>query len=336
VPEACITAVKDVRDLRRARRFRRDALRGPWSGLDVAFVWQHHQLFQTAGLALARTLGRPLVLSVDAPSVWEDAKLGVRRPGWGRLAEALGERRQLRAANLVHCVSEEVAGEVLKRGVPEERVVVIPNGVNLDLFRSDDSGDAVRERLGLSGKFVAGWVGSFRPFHALDTLIEAAALLKESVPDLAILLVGDGQERRRLQDLARARGLSDVIITGTVPHSDVPSFIAALDVAVLTGDADGGFHYSPIKLREYMACAKPIVAARVGEVGRMLAGGVDALVVEPGSAIAVARALELLHRDPGLRRSLGSAAREKILEGSWTAQLMRVHGALTRLPRTDL
>jgi glycosyltransferase involved in cell wall biosynthesis len=187
----------------------------------------------------------------------------------------------------------------------------------------------VREELALGGKFVVGWVGSFRRFHGVDLALEAAASLQDKVPDLALLLVGDGLERPRLEERAKALGLRHAIFTGTVSYQEMPRYIRAMDVALVLDAGGGGFHYSPLKLREYMACRRALIAPRVGQVGRVLSDGVDALVVRPGDPRALAGALERLHRDPGLRRSLGAAARRKVAEeGSWDRQVQRAVEAL--------
>ncbi len=193
------TAKKDLRDIVRARRFRHAAVRGPWDAKKLAFVVQHHELFQWAGFVAARASGRPLVLFVDAPLVWEAEKWGVRRPGWGTALEHVAERPQLRRADLVACVSEEVAEEVIKRGARQDRVIVTPCSVNTSVFAPDMSGEGVRERHGLRGRFVVGWVGSFRRFHGIDLLLRSFADLQRRHPDAALLLVGDGFERPAME-----------------------------------------------------------------------------------------------------------------------------------------
>jgi glycosyltransferase involved in cell wall biosynthesis len=332
VPEALVTAVKDVRELRRARAFRRSALDRVAEVGDPVFVWQHHEIFHDAGLEIARALRRPLVQFVDAPQTWEDRKWGVRRPGWGRLVERRGERPQLMAADVVACVSDEVAVMIRAMGVPRDRIVVTPTGVDLERFGPHISGDAVRQRHGLHGKFVVGWAGSFRPFHALPTGLEAIRHLQDSIPDLALLLVGDGQERPRIVELARSMGLRGVVFTGTVPHERMGEYLSAMDVALLLDQGTEGYHYSPLKLHEYMAAGKPVVAPRVGEVARSVVHGTEALLVEPGDTGGFTSAIEQLYHDESLRRRLGVMAREKAeLEWSWDEQLRRVQAALDRV-----
>ena len=97
-------------------------------------VWQHHDLFQSPGQAISRRHRCPLVSFVDAPLVWEARRWGVARPGWGRLVERYGEWPQLRASDVVACLSDEVAHEVVRLGVPRERIVFSPTAVDVDRF----------------------------------------------------------------------------------------------------------------------------------------------------------------------------------------------------------
>lgn len=322
------TARHDLRQWGKARRFRRAALDGPWNSYDLMFVWQRHDIFHRAGFDVARALKKPLVLFVDAPLVWETAQWGVRRPGWGRLLEFLGEWPQFRGADLVACVSDEVAEQVVARGGSERRILVTPCSVDTDLF-APVRADGLRDTLGLGEKFVIGWAGSFRRFHGVEIALEAIARLQTTIPEVALLLVGDGRERPRMQALAEQLRLRTVVFTGTVPHGNLPRYLGAMDVALLLDEGRHSFHYSPLKLKEYMACARAVVAPRVGEMVRTLSDGQEALLIPPGDAGALAAAIERLHRDPLLRQFVGTAAREKALrDGSWRRQVERAWDAV--------
>jgi len=302
VPTVVKTALKDVRQWRRARRFHVDAT--PWRDRGVQFVWQRHELFADAGITLARALGVPAVVFVPATHVWEAAQWGVRRPGWGRVLERTAEAAPLRRADLVACGTDVVAAEVRRLGVNADRIVVTPTGVDVDAFAGGDGRAATREALGLEDRFVVGWVGSFRRFHALDQLVAAA----RDVPGCALLMVGDGPERPRVEALARAHGVC-AVFTGTVPHADMARHLAAMDAAVVVAERDSVFHYSPLKLAEYLAAGLAVVVPRVPQLDARLHDGVDALVVAPGDASALRDALVALACDPGRRARLGAAAR---------------------------
>lgn len=329
VPTVLETGLKDAAQMRRAWRFRQPA-QGPWVHHKLAFVWQHHDIFATAGFNLARTAGCPLVLYVHAPQVWEAARWGVRRPLWGRLVERFGEEPQLRRADLVACVSDEVAMEVRARGVPEHRVLVAPMAVDLERFHPGVSGDSVRERHGLIGYFVVGWSGSFRKFHGLELVLDALEKLGAARAGLKLLLVGDGQERGVLEQQAASRGLGNhLVFTGAVGHEEMPNYVAAMDAALVIARKGEAFHYSPLKLREYMACGRATVLPRIGELGREFSADGEALFYAPGDTGELACQISRLRSDSALRAKLERAASLRMsAAGSWMTQVDR---AMARL-----
>jgi glycosyltransferase involved in cell wall biosynthesis len=323
-PDVVKTAVKDLRAWRRGRRFRIDA-EGPWSRTEVTFVWQRHELFQDAGLRLARTLGVPSVLFVPAVQVPEAEQWGTMRPGWGRWLERRAERPSLLAADVVACGSQAVVEQVVGAGVRERQVVVTPTGVDLAAFAQPPDPTPLRRRLGLEGRFAVGWVGSFRPFHALEQVVEATS----TVSGATLLVVGDGPERGRIERLARALDVP-ATFTGTIPHHQLPAYLAAMDAAVLLAPRGASFHYSPLKLAEYLAAGRPVVAPAIGQLADRLTDGVDAILVPPHDVPALSAALGRLRDDPEERARLGKAARAAAEAGwSWEHQVQRVVEAAT-------
>lgn len=324
VPVLANTARKDIREWRRAQAFRVDAA-GPWRAADVACVWQRHELFHTAGPRLARDLGVPSIVFVPAPLVWQAQQWGVRRPGWSRWTERVGEATPLQNADVVACGSDAVAEQVRRLGVDDRRIVITPTGADLELFRSPPDRDTARRRLGLDGRFVVGWVGSFRRFHALEQAVDAL----DGLDGATLLLVGDGPERVSVERRARARGVA-LQCTGTVAHDDVPSYLAAMDVALVLASPDQPFHYSPLKLAEYLAAGMAVVAPRAGALPTQLRDEVDAMLVTPGDPAELANALRRLRDDVPLRDRLGRAARSVAGERwSWDRSARQALAAAT-------
>lgn len=324
VPEVVRTAVNDTRRPAANRAFRARLDAAPWAGSEVRFVMQLHGLWCDAGLRLARALGCPSVLVVDAVIVEEARSWGTHRPGWGHLATRFGEVPALRAADLVVCVSEEVVESVVRCSGRRRGVVAVPNGVDTERFAPGPPDPARRSALGLDGRFVVGWAGSFRRFHGLETLVDAAAILARDVPDVTLLLLGDGFQRAAVEARARAQGVT-LALPGTVGYADVPGHLRCMDVAVVLSDPARSFHYSPVKLREYQACGLPVVAAAAGEMARDLTPDVDARLVAPGDPAALAAALRALHDDPPAARALGASGRARVeRDGSWASRLVAV------------
>jgi glycosyltransferase involved in cell wall biosynthesis len=184
--------------------------------------------------------------------------------------------------------------------------------------------------MGVDDCFVIGWVGSFRRFHGIELAVDALALLRSTVPEAVLLLVGDGFERAAIEQHVNQLGLSAAVrFAGQVANESLPRVLRAFDVAVVTAREGQSFHYSPLKLREYMASGLPVVAPRIGEMARILDDGNDALLYPPGDADALARQLATIYSDRTSAAQLGAAARSFVLSGStWDNRLSEVCDAL--------
>ena len=323
VPTTASTAVKDLQSWWGARHYRIGP-DGPWQGSELTFVWQRHEMFQVAGLRLARSLGVPSVLFVPATLVWQAEQWGVGRPGWGHRLERIGESPSLRAADVVACGTDAVAEQAQRLGAPQHRIVITPTGVDLELFPERDHASERRRALGLEDRFVVGWLGSFRRFHAIEQAVDAVA----SVAGASLLMVGDGPERPRIEQLARDRGVH-AVFTGTVAQADLADHLAVMDAALVLAPAGAEFHYSPLKLAEYLAAGIPVVAPAVGQLRDRLTDHLDALLVPPHDPERLAAAIVELRDDPALARRIGGAGRAAAeARWSWDQQVRRVIEAL--------
>jgi len=169
---------------------------------------------------------------------------------------------------------------------------------------SSPAGTDVRAELGVQADApLVGAMGRLSQPKGFEVLIEAAKLLVEHVPDARVAIFGDGPERDALRGLIDRYGLQGVVMLGG-HRSDVADVLAALDVAVLPSHNEG----RPVALMEYMAAERPIVASRVGGVPELVDDGVEALLVEPGSAGALAAAVRRMLEDRGLALRLAAAA----------------------------
>ena len=264
-------------------------------------IYERHALFSYAGLELARRLRVPLLLEVNAPLPLEQRKY--RQLVLPRTAAEV-ERRVLTGADAVLAVSEALAEHVAALGVRRERITVLPNAADVERFSPAVSGREVRERYGLDGKRVVGFVGTLKPWHDLDTLLAACERLREQDPAVHLLVVGHGPRF----DEVRERGGSGVTCVGEVAHERVPAFLAAMDVVVSPYAANGDHYFSPLKLFEAMAMGKPVVGARVGQVAEMVRDGENGVLYEPGDERDLAVRLAAVLDRPDWAAALGTAA----------------------------
>jgi glycosyltransferase involved in cell wall biosynthesis len=292
-------------------------------------LYERYSLFAYGGVELARKLGVPLLLEVNAPLSLEASRY--RDLVLKRTAADL-ERRIFRAADAVLVVSSELERFARGLGVPAERVVVLPNGVDPERFTPDADGGAIRERYGLTGKRVIGFVGTLRPWHDLDTLLEALATVTARDDDVELLVVGEGPAGDRL------RGLTDAAVTctGAIEYDDVPACMAAMDVVVVPYSSEIDCYFSPLKLFEAMAMARPVVGARIGQVAELVGDGETGLLYEPGDARDLAEKLRRALDTANGGSKLGSTARAWVVgERTWghnAREITRIARSLRERP----
>lgn len=316
---------KDLRRLNWNLRYRSP----PPGETPVAFVWQRLDPWFIAGPRLAKSLGVPLIVSVHSAVVAERRKWGSGGlPLDGLLAR--GERYVLAAADVVCPVSWELVEELAALGFNSDdpRLRLTPNQVDCERFRPMPSVAARRRyELGICGdELVVGWSGSFRAFHRLDLLIDLHRCLAAlpQPPRVRFLLIGDGAQRSSLE-AACAEAKVPALFPGVVPYAEVPEWLSVMDIGLVLGSEESGsFHYSPVKLREFLACGVPVVASRVGEVGRLFSdGGMKVLLAE--DARQLAEVIGTLASDRWYLADLARRARSLALaEEGWEGQLRRI------------
>jgi len=275
-----------------------------------AFLYSRHARLDIAALAAARRARIPSVLELN--SLFTQGAYHEHEPmTLYRLAVRL-ERRALALATVVVAVSTPLARQA--EALVSRPVCVLPNGVDAALFdpRRADPG-RIRVQHGLQSRFIVGWTGIIREWHGLDVLLEAVAV----VPDAHLLIVGDGPSRTDLERRAAARGIgARLTITGRVAHEEMPDYVGSMDVAVVADERTA--IASPMKLLEYMAMERPVVAPRLDNIADLVCDGADGLLFTPGDSVDLASALRRLGGDESLRDRLGHNARAKVeREHTW-------------------
>ncbi|HUE85079.1 MAG TPA: glycosyltransferase family 4 protein [Vicinamibacterales bacterium] len=307
------TAAYNVAEWRSARR--------AMGKLRPAFLYKRHALNDVGVLHAARAASVPSVLEVNA--LYSSASLGQFEPlRFHRLARA-AERKALELADLVVTVSSPLSALVREIAPRVRSVLVLPNGVDATRFDPAIAGATTRARFDLpASAVVAGWCGIMRSWHGLDLLLKAIAQTR-----CFLFFIGDGPERVHVERMARELGVHDrVRFAGRVPEADVPAYLAAIDVGVVADDLTR--YASPMKLVEYMAMGKAVVAPDLPNIRDVLSDGVEGLFFEPGMPDSLARKLASLE-DAALRQALGRRGRLRVeAERTWRANARQVLHAI--------
>jgi glycosyltransferase involved in cell wall biosynthesis len=230
-----------------------------------------------------------------------------------------------RRADRVVCVTDSFKETMIAEGIPAEKIDVIKSGVDLDFFSPNRSVGPEAGRIpGLDntqGKFVVSYVGTHGMAHGLDTVLEAAELLRD-LPDVLFLLVGDGAERDHLVKQRDMMRLDNVVMLDQQPKTRMPAVWAVTDVSLVVLKDQPLFRtVIPTKIVESMAMMKPVILGVRGESEILLQESQAGLCVKPESAAQLARAVRRLHGDPDERWAMGVAGR-KFVEQRFDRQVL--------------
>jgi glycosyltransferase involved in cell wall biosynthesis len=205
----------------------------------------------------------------------------------------------------VIAVSEELAKHCRRLGTRPNRIVVLPNAVDPEIFHPHRDGTAVRQRLGIEDAFVVGFSGTLKPWHGIDHLLRAAAKAQAEVPGIQLMVMGEGPLRQELESLAKELDSeSKVHFTGFVPHADVGDYLAACDVLTAPYPPLDNHWFSPLKVAEYLAVGRPVVASAIGQLKEQLGEEQGVVLVPPGDEQALSEILVKIARDAQWRTRL--------------------------------
>ena len=203
---------------------------------------------------------------------------------------------------------------LLEKHIPEEKISVIPNGVDPHAFDPEAKGLRFRQRWQLDGKFVVTYAGALGIANDLSTLLRAAAQLQDETT-IQFLLVGDGKERSNLEKLAHQLQLPNVTFTGSLPKSEMPDVLAASDACIATLQDIPMFRTTyPNKVFDYMAAGRPTILAIDGVIREVVESANGGIFVPPGNAKKMATAIRTLSHNPQRATAMGAAARTYVTE----------------------
>ncbi len=280
-------------------------------------VYERYSLWSYAAQQFARSQDIPGIVEVNSPLIEEQKE-------WRGLIDETGARRCqdwcFANADSLIAVSEQVAEKFRTIESVRSKICVIPNGVNCERFRPVHS-FASREDP------VIGFVGTLKPWHGVSILLDSFSILYATNPTATLLIVGFGPEEQNLRDQLAAMPKpirSRVRMTGAVSGSDIPELLSEIDIAVAPYPELEQFYFSPLKILEYMAAGKAVVASNLGQIPDLILHGQTGLLVKPGCPQDLAGALRQLCLSANTRQQLGAAARSLVEEHhSWTSVIDR-------------
>jgi len=283
---------------------------------DVVIATSPQLLVGLSGWWLARCNGVPFVFEVR--DLWPESLAAV---GMGSHRSAL------------HCSLSKIAGFLYRScdrlvvvtpafkeyliehwRVPAEKIFVVENGVETNVFSRLTPNAAIRRELGAEDKFVVSYIGTIGAAHGLETLLEAASRLQQRAPNVLFLLVGEGSAKTRIISLARSRGLCNLRFVDQQPRERVPAYIRASDAClVLLRTSELFKTVLPTKMLEFMSCARPVILGVDGHARKVLEEANAGIFITPENPAELADAVLRLATDPALRESLGRNGRQHIL-----------------------
>ena len=273
------------------------------------------------------------ILSFFYPVVLElNALQAIENPAQANWLIDLLDRLTLWRSKRCFVVSKILKDLVINRfGIDEGKIAVIENGVDVEAFKHRQSLTLTRQSLGLENAFVVGFVGSFKPWHGLENLIPLAEALQNEKLNIRFLIVGDGKERGVYEEVLEKKNLSSTFLfAGYVPHDHVPDYLALMDVAIAPHKRDsfketGGFHGSPLKIFEYMAMGKAIIAAPLGQIQELIIDGESGRLIYAEDTALIKEAVLRMYHDKEYCVNLGINARKRVQRYySWKANAEKV------------
>lgn len=294
-------------------------------------------VYKISALLLAKIHKIPLVVELDNPVVYEFKTF---QPNYktSKLILNFFEKINLKYADKVFTVSQEIKEYYVRKGIAASQIEVIYNGVNINQFNPAVDAAEALQKYKLGNALIIGFVGTFHYWHGIEslkTLMKNVIRLNDNVK---FLMVGSGGPMvKNLQTFIDSEGLSEnVIFTGLIPYQKIPQHIAVMDIVLAPYSKLDFFYYSPLKIFEYMACGKAVVTTGIGQILDLIKDGETGLLCEPDNINEMIAKINSLILDDSKRMKMGKAARQFIANNhSWDAQAQRLSSiCLKLLPQT--
>jgi len=273
------------------------------------------ELYNFSNIILRRWLEVPLVIEADCPVTYEHTNF------YGKNFKHLGplpgkiELAVLRRAEAIIAISNILKNYYIELGVEAAKIHVIPNGADPEKFRPCEKPVDMVEKYALQEKIVIGWIGSLVGWSGIENLIAMALHVLENYPNVAFMMVGGGANKEFFQEKLHIKNYAPrVILTGTVPHDEVPQYLAGMDIVLAPYPQLPFWYPSSLKIFEYMAAGKAVIASDIGQVGEVIKDGKNGLLIDPDGDEALLRKTVTLVENEELRKRLGAQARRDLLD----------------------
>lgn len=308
--------------------------------IEADFIYQRFSAESFCGARLSKIQKLPFVLEFNSSEVWKlknwsqsrnplknALKTFVQLPITRRV-----ERYNLQQATLIVVVSDSLRENLIAEGISSTKILVNPNGVDVKKF--DEANPSIwKEKFDLSNQFVFGFIGTFGKWHGVLEMGKAIVQFYDQHPELVskvkFLVIGDGKLFSKFKDIISSSQYSDqVICTGSVHQQESPALLKCCDAFLSPHikNPDGTkFFGSPTKLFEYMACAKPIIASDLDQIGEILTHKETGWMCTPDDIEDLSDAMYQVYEDENLQDRLGKNARELVEESySWDSHVSQI------------
>ena len=287
------------------------------NSIDVVYERLFHN--KSTVSAYAQEYDVPLIVESNSPT-------GERIQYWGAPLSFITnylEKKVLQRADAVIVVSTSLKKYYEKSGIHSEKIFVLPNGINEKRFAPETVSRNVRIELGLNDKVVLGFVGNIHTYHGIELFLPLARTFSSSKDNVHFLVVGGGPGRKDLHNILGFDNLDKFFtFIDPVPNSEIPNYIAAMDICLLPQFM---WYGSPMKIFEYGAMGKAIIAPDLENIRDVLTHSETAFLFEPGDIAALTQAIQVLVNDTQLRVRLGNSVQQHILKNhTWAKNAERI------------
>lgn len=270
------------------------------------FLYDRYITYNYSVVAAARKFHLPIFLEVNAPLAYERDNEPDETLVLKKIAYAIEKKVCCNSTKTI-VVSTPLKEYLTSIGVPENLIHVVPNGVNSKKFSPRQKSKKLMKELSLDdADLVIGFVGILRPWHGIDMLLDAFKTLHQEFNNCKLLLVGDGPIQEEIENIIGKNGLKDSVkISGRIPHAEVADYISLFDIAV---SPRATFYASPMKIIEYLALQKAVVAPNMANIRDLIKHGENGLLFEVENAESMYQSIKELIQNKTLRIEMGQRA----------------------------